>query len=644
MGDSLTTVPGFGTQELWLPEPNSNQLEQPNLINMTNNHQLGKAPARLTTLAPADSIGEHNGATLRPVNLELMSEEQKLQIVKLFETKLKQPGPSVANNGSLADMADLYTGFLTSLMLKGSSAKQGAGGGQQGDENYKRHEGAQRPLGESAPAAPVGVRLADFEGFLSYLLSEAKANRADQRMAALIQALEQQQQQQQQQVAPNKLYEQDGANLHGDRLKHPAIGSPLSGNYLDTHTDLSNSSAQPPAKHSSLYQAAPVGLSEPELANVNPNQIRSHQTQQQASAGKTSVAKMAAAVNKPNNEKQRKKDKANLQALADSYMGAYQSYGRRKRQVGQPEELLAPAYAYVSQPQWATLAPSVARSPEPARFTRGVVEMYHTDWHQQSRHKRDTAPQPSYDTEELVIQSIKIVDRLQFQEEPLGTARGLQSRTARGSLVTGAQQLAKSQGRQNLTVDQFDIEAQSGASADTREWAAQGDGSSGSDGSDQDERRNLVRWSSWGSLSLVMIALAFIFLQILLVLVFFLSWDRRQTRPRLASRQRREQLDAGGLSRGSPDGRGSLSTLSSSSSFLAGPARRHLRACHQVYLSPASCLNGRAALLPQPPGRPGNESKQQPNLAYGERRTNGAPAGGCPKSGRPLWPQWTPDV
>ena len=97
---------------------------------------------------------------------------------------------------------------------------------------------------------------------------------------------------------------------------------------------------------------------------------------------------------------------------------------RTKRDVAEDELRTSSSYVYMRQPQSA-----VQKQADKLRFTHGHVEMYHTkqlsrirrqapafeEFEAHSTHNR--REEPKYELEEMIVQSIKIVDRLQFEDE-----------------------------------------------------------------------------------------------------------------------------------------------------------------------------------------------------------------------------------
>lgn len=473
-GDSLTTVAGFGVQDSGWPSNGidqlvdqfaAEQLKGQQQVNITNNHH-GKTPPRPTNWsAPNDKTSS--------INLDSLSLEEKQKLVKLFETKLRQQLQNSASkpNESIADVADLYTGFLTSIMLNGHSTKEA------GDAlDFKRQEG-ERSVSS----------LARLRSYLSYLLDANRLDTGERRTAAEIMRVLDQQQKVQNLGHPNQ------ADLKADQL---------SGNYLDNYDDLSSASTSGSTSASSPSIQSPVST-----ATIRSQQLVAA-TSSNPSQSRSRLANSASATNAnksqqaPAEQKQRKRDKANLQALADSYLGAFQSFGRKRRRrqtSDEDEQLISSGFVRSEQPQWAQLAPSEKFPSNSARFTRSLVEMYHTaaNSEQQSRAKR--AAEPSYDMDELVVQSIKIFDRLHFHEGAQNPSKK-PTRHSRGSLIT--------HGSHSSARHAFHNKSES-----------------------QDEAESLEpdrSWSLSSVLSLLLIAMSFIFFQLLLVLVCFSNWARRR--------------------------------------------------------------------------------------------------------------------
>jgi hypothetical protein len=99
---------------------------------------------------------------------------------------------------------------------------------------------------------------------------------------------------------------------------------------------------------------------------------------------------------------------------------------RNKRQANEEELRKNSSYVYISEPQFFD-----ATQPDGVNFFKGHVELYHTnelhrikrlappleefDSHHQQRNNQ--LAEPSYEVEEMIVQSIKIVDRIQFEDE-----------------------------------------------------------------------------------------------------------------------------------------------------------------------------------------------------------------------------------
>lgn len=625
-GDSLTTVPGFAQQ--LQPQENASTStigdasnQQQLVVNMTNNHQLGKAPLR-PTMSP--SMGDKTIGP--PIDLNKLSQEQKQQLVKLFESKLKQPFER-NDNASISEMADFYTGFLTSIMMnriEGSDLelaekkrqqvqvqdqleqhKQVASMSrqqQQIEDNYKRNEKLAQLLGEHKLGSTnhdINIRPAEVEldSLPSPHLLKLRLNKTIELVAAEITRLLQKQ------LASHD-DQQDVANLHplsnkqsqSDNLNNFTKNN-LSDNYYNDlatqATSTSNSTMlilPPPPQFASQQNLDSTNRSviKPPLgsssrlktrttetvggASNNNNRVKTNLAHQGAklasitkvsgqevsneikpalpasSSGSTSTSASAAQI--------AKLKKANLQALADSYLGAYQppfnkrrNKRRRRRSIKESGNLsLFPGYVYLEQAQEATLAPSLfGHTDVEARFTQGIVEMYHTtsgsinqinyltkkQKQNQKQHqvrKRDITNQHFYDVdEELVVQSIKIVDRLQFPDEESQNSgdelRGDGNKSTHRSQTARPSNL--SSGGHN-----YGLKGRSGSSSAAAVSGFQDKLDKLDEESelpeDGEDHFKSVSLSSSGALSLIIITLSFVFVQIFLVVICLLDWNRHK--------------------------------------------------------------------------------------------------------------------
>lgn len=156
---------------------------------------------------------------------------------------------------------------------------------------------------------------------------------------------------------------------------------------------------------------------------------------------------------------------------------------------------------YHEQVQSGLLEPTIAAKllgQQEARFSRSLVEMYHTARQPRIRRQADK------DSPSLLVQSIKIVDRLEFSDqEKQQTSR---QQRARQSLLTGSKWSSEQSKKYRL-------------SSDSKVPIAEpiGDDSSGDS--------KYLASSNWGTMSLILVAamICFVSLQLLLFALFALA-------------------------------------------------------------------------------------------------------------------------
>lgn len=417
-GDSLTTIPGYGqpdplqtsesTQWTLALEPQRGQI-----INVTNNHQQGKP------VAPKPNIFVAANDRQPSVNLSTLSEDQRRQIVNLFETRLKQPLPvsTAPGSGGISDMADLYTGFLQEIMLKDKSLLQLMPAGQ--DRQSSRREG------EQSRAPPSRAWPENVEDLIASLSADA-----------------------------NELQPKANHTLLNDDLL-AELSRILGAGQTSGNNDIVPTGS---AAGSHTNRMSPP---EPAKANSNPPKRKRLYLQTEPRA---------------------------------SSSGQLDERARAKRQV-ESERLVAPAFIRMAQ-----VAGLAAEAPAGGhRFTQAVVELYHTGYDAAPRRKR--AIEPMYEMDELVVQSIKIHDRLQFHPNS-------DQKSPRGA-------------RSSLTRAQKSSQQAAHTSADGRLLSA------------EQLAPRLSIWSSSGALSMLVVAVSFISLQIFLVLMYLIDWNRRKIHKRL---------------------------------------------------------------------------------------------------------------
>lgn len=444
-------------------------------VNMTNNHN-GRAPPRPTTTTTASYLaGSSFNNNVDPVGqmtslLELasMTAEQKQQILESFEAKLRQKfavkpsqAPLIINGTSapdLADLTDMYTGLLSSLISSSS-----AGGHNKDSSLQTKNEDPNNRTNRT-----IGEQLSD--AFVSLLNSKLS---------------------QTQQVETAKVdYDKTSAN------KLETTG--------DNQTKLSE-------------------VTKPS------NRTMTTSTQQQEIKPQ------------PGNRIQKKRDKttANLQALADSYLGAFESFGKRRKREAERDNLHVATtsnYVYMEQPQSGST--QISGQPEGSRFTQAVVEMYHTRPGDNNlklarfRRQAMTFDQPTASVgqkEELVVQSIKIVDRLQFKDEKQRTTNEAYpvagQRAARSDLVM----MANSPGLIKKPSGWSSNQAAPKLSSSSGRSRQVVDGDNFEDGSD--DQMILRSSSSLSAFTVFLVALCFVFVQISMVLLCLLDWGRRRRPP-----------------------------------------------------------------------------------------------------------------
>lgn len=420
-GDSLTTIPGYGqpdpmqtsesNEQMNTDSANGLELQRGQVVNVTNNHQQGRP------VAPKPNIFTAVNDRHPPVNLSSLTNEQRRQIVNLFETRLKQPLPvaTAAGSSGIADMADLYTGFLQEIMLKDKSLLHMMPSVQERKTNWRVGEQA------SSPLAASGV---------DDLL----------------------------------------ANLSAD------------GNELQPRGNQTLLNAELLAELSSILHEAKIGSNN----EIVPPKIGADNKQHADRMSLLAVAK-ARADPKLSNPKH-KKDKFDLHQIDAN---SQPSHSRAKRQA-ESARLVAPAYVQMAE--------SIRSAPEtPAggvKFTKVFVELYHTGSEEVAR-RRKRAVEPRYEMDELVVQSIKIHDRLQFHPD----SHEKPSRSARSKSYKSALQSQKSDRSQQA---------------------------------EEPTTRYSILTNS-GALSMVVVAISFVSLQIFLVLMCLVDWNRRRLRHRVQS-------------------------------------------------------------------------------------------------------------
>lgn len=305
-----------------------------------------------------------------------------------------------------------------------------------------------------------------------------------------------------------------------------------------------------------------------------------------------------------------KQQLANMQALADSYLGAFQSYGRKRKrrqvQEAEDDEEENVSYILVRQPQEsAYLAPSVVGGSNNSqatklRFTSGLIELYPASQGPPRRSRRKREAQPSYDMEELVVQSIKIMDRLQFHDDdnnndqptPNGKSRGQKQNLPKSQLVTSKSQF----GNQTRSAASL---SSNGAISDGSDASALGDLSA--DSSSLNTARVSGGWSSSGALSLLIVASSFIFVQIFLVVVCLIEYNqRRQAAARTNQlRRQRASVAAAAAAAAPPLSRcGSMSTLSSSNTLFLGTSTTSVASLSNSSGCPSALASPNEHLLP----------------------------------------------
>lgn len=491
--DSLTTVPGFGPAALdasgWPGSLDSNQIgapgqdNRPPVVNMTNNH-FGKAPPR-PTMASLQLANE------KPIDLDSMSVQQKRQLIQLFESKLEQINKqgsvsSSSNNNSrlhMSDMADFLALTLNEFAQNGSTKFE---------EQMKADQ--------------------KIEGKFAILLSLINA------LDLLNQSANQLVEQSQKSAKPSIL-----AQLERDVLANQSSSSLSEAAASQQGQQLADSSNDLETSGSNLNTALNFTFNA-EQTFERPNSSKPPtRSQQQAAGSGNRAAKPAAATKVTKQEAQqqqiRRKTRDKSQAFADAYLGALQSSGgrpRRRRKRRRREANLEPngsslgaGYVYLEQPQ-STVAPSEAardhhRDEQPLRFTKAVVEMYHTS----TRGRRKREAQPFYDVDELIVQSIKILDRMPAEEEQRRAREAASRRSGakqslpRSLLVTHP--AARHQHRNSSATEPT-------SEARLEEVFAQ--------------QRQSTSWTGSGALSLLLVALTLIFVQLFLVLVCLLDWGR----------------------------------------------------------------------------------------------------------------------
>lgn len=569
-GDLLTTVPGFTTQRpaniAW-PEVGQNNslaannfnnlleqqgasflndsaLQNNNMVNFTNNHQVGKIPAK-----PA-SFAQHFNAdktitTLPPINLDSLSAQQKQHLVKLFESKLKQqilsspPQPvatttttatnanltsNEANNNNypgLSELADLYTGFLTSVLINSEQQKIRQ---QQMKDKQQQH------------LSPSGASIFDDidDNLYKRQLPEVLFNNNylnNSSYSPLVDELD--------------LFKQDQLNKSAQRIVDERMLSIL--RLLEQKLKL-NSVAN---KMNLVDLNEAAGSEESSSLSMIKQSPRQNRT-----TSSNDKANLKAINNNLNVNKSKSKQQ---QAFADSYLGAFHSFGRRRRRKrgASKSDDLTPSYVvyFNEQP-----AHTNANQEYPV-FTQAVVELYHTTRPDLSssptsggvtleRFKRQsdknanyheaTQQQPSYEMDELVVQSIKIVDRLQFHEDE-------QQQSSPKSVVNNKINRNK-QARSgallprgiNSTTKQKPLLVQNGRH-DEDDILLSNEEDNNFIELDKQSSARLIGWSSSGAIYLIVLALSFIFIQIILVVFYFLDSNRKQA-ARLRANELKRQL------------------------------------------------------------------------------------------------------
>ena len=204
------------------------------------------------------------------------------------------------------------------------------------------------------------------------------------------------------------------------------------------------------------------------------------------------------------------RDKERRQALADSYLGAFQSMGKRRKRSpmeldeAEAEMVAKSSHAIQFSPlegrhrKKASLPCELVGGPEEVAplFTHSVVEMYHRargGQRSNGRAKRHLAETPP-GAEELVVQSIKIFDRKSAAESDIGARQGQQQVAGR------------------LALNRRPSSRQS-------QWP-------GRPGAGE-PRAPAPQAGSLGALAIFLVAMCFVFVQLSMLLVCLLDWNRR---------------------------------------------------------------------------------------------------------------------
>lgn len=204
--------------------------------------------------------------------------------------------------------------------------------------------------------------------------------------------------------------------------------------------------------------------------------------------------------------------------------GAYKSFGKRRRrrhanepaseQVKQRAESISSGF--VSHEQLLDeVAPSIGAQ---ARFTKATVEMYPVRPADTEHRRQKREAQPFYELDELVVQSIKIMDKPKVQEEEPALKR---TSAARSSLVTRWHN-----GNDQQTASGLDMTGDEPMDPMGDTPASE----SSSSGQQAATGFRPLAWSSSGVLSLLVVASSFVFLQICLVLVCLVEWNQKRRR------------------------------------------------------------------------------------------------------------------
>lgn len=524
LADLLTTVPGFNvTQRPWLvptqtqspAEASDNSIDSAAnlaaivLSNITNNHFSGRPTQPRPSVQPQmlfNNVLDGGGSAaddqllIKNLNLELLDKQQKSQLINSFAVKfLNQSGlidqlglnqldrrslnaiaQVLGKPAEISHLADIYSNILTSFKLNkaaGLEVQQQQNGQPIGpassQRDFEEHKGrpadgslASQANNRTAPEPKLSLDKFDLNGFIKFLAAlERVAGEAIANAATLMNETSQTTNaEQQQQVQSNELN------------KHPVSAA----------KEINNSAG--------FRQADKATRQNKTLPLKSMNLIKS---------------------------KPALRDKQ--QAIADSYMGAFHSFGKRRKRR---DVSLNNNYAIVTNKQ----TPS-----DEHKFTaQATVEMYHLDSDERPRFKRELtdSQRTFYNLDnEMIIQSIKIVDKLQFKDEE-DPERQQQAHTSkqqrqqslpRASLVTGSPSSPRSHSR----------------STDISQPAQQylGDLRIDQDDEHQNIAQRLSSFNSKSALGLVLLALIFISIQVMLVLVYFFSFRRNQQSGSVARRR-----------------------------------------------------------------------------------------------------------